>query len=242
MSDIQEDLRQLFRWNKALNLMPPFSADGQARPMAVSRFFGPIYVTNPGDNPDLYPEGIPNSVINTDNYVLPNYPSVYPALAGEWGHFVCSRITFNSYVSITYKPWVGAPANLATVDLAAGALFAPTSQNGGAINLNNWSDAAQDNTVTRPHLCAELDLYNNTEGYSLTQGRAGMEMFVGGFAGETHFPTPAVWRRGTEIEPRLYVTDFRLGDFFMQEDIEDYIDNVQAVAWVNVTFIGHTEK
>ncbi len=241
-----EELRLLFKWNKALDLAPAYSGSGTSKGMAISRFYGPIPVVLPGNNALIYPTGfltaVPPGVVADGDARLPSYPSKYPLLAGEWGHFLCTRVSFNSYVSLTYKPFDAAPENLATDPLPAGDLFGSVENNGGAICLNNWANSPQGGaaTVTRPHLCAELDIYNLTDGYSLTQGPIGAEIFLGGFSGETHLPEAAVLRRGTEIEPRLYVTDFRLGDFFMQEDNADYIENVQVAAWVNVTFIGHT--
>lgn len=239
-TDVKSELRRIFAWNKALDCVPAYSADGANKPMSISRFYGPFGVVLPGNLESVYPQDIYGATVNVGNYVLPNYPAGNPLLSGEWGHFLCSRITLNSYVSVTYVPWEGVPANLATNALPAGPLFGTQAQNGGAICFNNWADAPQGNAVTRPHLCAELDLYNNTEGYSITQGPIGVELFAGAFYGETHLPEAAGWRRGTEIEPRLYITDLQLGGFFGQEDITEFKDNVRVAAWVNVTMIGHT--
>lgn len=125
--------------------------------------------------------------------------------------------------------------------VAAAGLFDPAiDSNGGAIILNNFGGNQQfSGAPVHPHLCCEIDLYDRTRGRSITSGRVPAETFMGGNYGFKKLSTPMSFEHGTEIEPRLYVTEAQM--MAIMDETAVYLAASVAI-YVTIVFKGFQVK
>lgn len=118
-------------------------------------------------------------------------------------------------------------------------LFDPAIQNnGGAIILNNFAGTQQfTGAPVHPRICCEIDIYDRTRSRSLTSGRVPIETFMGGNYGFKKLPHEMVFERGTQLEPRLYVTECRMMSI-MDQTAVFLAANVKV--YVSMVFKGYT--
>lgn len=126
--------------------------------------------------------------------------------------------------------------------LPVAGLYDPAlAQNGGGIILNNFTGTPQFSGATvRPRVGVEVDIYDKTRGRSITNGRISPEPFTGGSYGFKKIPLTA-FPHGSEIEPRLYVTECRMMALLDLVTPTDW-SKIQVAAWVNITFKGYSVK
>lgn len=112
--------------------------------------------------------------------------------------------------------------------------------NGGAMPLDffggTFSTLADQATHTNlPNIAFEVELYDKIRGRRMHDGRLPVEMFQGGRFGHRSTPSDIVWAQGSRIEPRLYVTEIRMGDI-LNADANFLAASVKA--WVCLVFKG----
>lgn len=122
---------------------------------------------------------------------------------------------------------------------AQGGLFDPAiANNGGAIILNNFAGTQQfTGAPVHPRICCEIDIYDKTRGRSLTSGRVPIETFMGGNYGFKKLPHEMAFERGTQIEPRLYVTECRM--MSIMDETAVYLA-ADVKVYVSFVFKGYT--
>jgi hypothetical protein len=224
---------------------------GLREPAAYTRFFGPIPLTKPADRSGEETEPYPSTAVLVDPaaYLTPNFPGTGNVIVGNNQNFWWVDTHVASYVSWTYTSNPDAGTYTIPVDPAPFAgLFDPAiAQNGGAVMLNNFATTPQygitggvgDRAARRPRLCFDIDLYDLTRGRSITDGRIGAESFVGGMYGPKVNPRIGLWEHGTEIEPRVYVTECSMSDVLNEDDIAEV---ASVGVWLSITFTGHTVR
>lgn len=122
---------------------------------------------------------------------------------------------------------------------AQAGLYDPAiAANGGAIVLNNFAGTQQfTGAPVHPRICCEIDIYDRTRSRSLTSGRVPIETFAGGNYGFKKLHHENVFERGTQLEPRLYVTECRMMSIMDQTAV--YLAaNVKV--YVSMVFKGYT--
>ncbi len=112
--------------------------------------------------------------------------------------------------------------------------------NGGAMPLDffggTFSTLAEQATHTNlPNIAFEVELYDKIRGRRMHDGRLPVEMFQGGRFGHRKTPSDIVWSQGSRIEPRLYVTEIRMGDIL---NAQANFDAASVKAWVCLVFKG----
>ena len=185
-------------------------------------------------------------LVSPGTYLTPNYPTtVNPFVATPGPFYWCSTGVYADFgwtytAAIARAPVAGPQAGL----------FDPAiAQNGGGIVLNNFAGTQQFKqggifsppppgpaAPVRPRICAEIDVYDKTRGRSLTSGRVPVETFAGGAYGFKCLPEPLRFERGTQIEPRLYVTECGMTDAL---NADAYYDIADVKVYVTMVMKGY---
>lgn len=197
-------------------------------PWLFSRTYGPIGLTatrNFGVGlafDQLAPLGNPTS------YILPREGTIK---TGRDAAFVWCASNAFAYLSWTYtgEAEIGAPIN----PVPAGDIFDPVfPTNGGAVVLPNIANAS----FSAPHVCFEMALYDKKRGRFLTDGKIPAEAFVGGAYANKLVPKETRFNVDTEIEPRLTITEVRMGSTL---DAAQPYAVASVAAYVNIAFLGY---
>lgn len=191
-------------------------------------------------------------LVSPGTYLTPNYPTtVNPFVATPGPFYWCSTGVYADF-GWTYTSSVPplSPGGRVPVAGPQAGLFDPAiAQNGGGIVLNNFAGTQKftqggpGNSVTpfpkapaKPRICAEIDVYDKTRGRSLTSGRVPVEVFTGGAYGFKCLPEPLRFERGTQIEPRLYVTECGMTSVL---DADAYYDVADVKVYVTMVMKGY---
>lgn len=203
---------------------------GKAVPACFSKLYGPIDMAAPRRLAAATGFDKLAAVVTTQTPVLPRGKNILVPRGSEF--YWCST---NVAGFIT---WTWASAVLAEVPVnpkAPGDIFdRAIEDNGGAQVLMNFSSA--DAFGDKPRLCFEVDLYDRKRGRSLTDGKLPSESLLGlsyGFKenyGHLQFP------EDTEIEPRVYVTEFRPGSTLSTNAL---FNAARVKGYLNLVFKGY---
>lgn len=197
-------------------------------PWIFSRTYGPIGLTATrhfGDSGGFDTEA---PIGNPSSFILPREGTIK---TGRDAAFIWCASNAFAYLSWTYTADPGIPGVPVTVP--AGDLFDPViPMNGGAVVLPNISNASFDS----PHVSFEMALYDKKRGRFLTDGKLPAEAFVGGAFANKLTPKETRFNVDTEIEPRLTVTEVRMGSWLNGEQA---YNAASVAAYVNVAFIGY---
>ncbi len=178
---------------------------GKSVPGLISKLYGPIALTTARRNGATGFEAFA-TVANPGQFVLPRNTNI---LIGRDAAFYWCSTNVYGYLSWTYAADPGFAAPITT--LGPGDIFDTViERNGGAIAMNNF---ALDGyiTPTRPNISFELDLYDRKRGRSINDGKLPAETFAGGAFEFKKAPSIVRMDVDTEIEPRLYVDEVRMG-------------------------------
>lgn len=200
---------------------------GKAVPRMYSKIYQNIPLTTPVRDGITGFEG-EAALASLSNFLTPDGTNL---LTGRTGAFYLHEVNTSVHYSWTYDadPGYTAPQS----SLPAGGLFDPViEQNGGGVLLPNQT---RDSFTGQPNFCFELALYDKTRGAFLTDGKLPLQVFCGGTFGHKQFEEPLRFEADTEIEPRLFVTEFRPGNALNNN--QPY-DAANVVAHVNIFFKG----
>lgn len=145
------------------------------------------------------------SLASTSNFLTPDGGNI---LTARTGSFYWHEVNIFGFFNWTYQSDPGYTVPINTQP--HGGLFdSVIENNGGAAALLNYTNLAFTNE--QPKLCMELELYDKKRGTSLTDGRLPIQAFAGITFGHKTLEEPVRFDADTEIEPRLYITEFRMG-------------------------------
>jgi len=215
------------------NRLPPAYYDqypGKKQPRIYSKRYGPIPLTTARRVGTTAFEGAA-ALASNSSFLSPIGTNI---LTGRVGTFQWEAINTFAFFSWTYQtdPAFGTPAPVNP--LAASDIFNPViEQNGGAAALLNFSGLAF--TADQPNISLDLDIYDKKRGVSLTDGKVPIEAFTGTTFGPKENKYPMLFPVDTEIEPRLYVNEFKMGTLL---DTQQYFDAASVVGWVTLVFEG----
>lgn len=211
-------------------------------PKCLVARYGPIGMQTSRRVGEVGFEGLA-TLVDTTAYLVPNYPNKANPRVGDEGPFTCTEVNMSAEFSWTYTSAPGyaggAPVNTKP---AAGLYDSALTQNGGAIILNNFSGTGRRTAPpdpqaapVHPRIGVELDIIDKTRGRSFTpNGRISNEVFTGLTYGFKEFPE-TTFPIGTEIEPRLYVTECRMTDAL---DTTTPFNAASVAVWVTLIFKG----
>lgn len=177
------------------------------------------------------------TLVDPGVYLTPNDGDNVVSASGVFR--LCSMAMFSS-LSWTYTTATGGGWNHPVDPKAAGGLLEPVRpQNGGAIIFNNFSGrqnlAGTSTTWVRPRLCVEVDFWDMTRGVSVSGGIVPAETLVAGHYGFQELPEPMDFPHGTALQPRVYVTECRMGDTL---DGTTRYNAASVAAWLQIVMKG----
>lgn len=204
------------------------------KPQALCVTWGPIGLQTPRREGTVGFYG-KAPLVSPGTYLTPNYPSTVNPFVATPGPFYWVSSGVYSDFGWTYT---ASPAPDTPVAGKQAGLFDPAiEKNGGGIILNNFAGTQQFvGAPVHPRICAEIDIYDKTRGRSLTSGRVPLETFTGGAYGFKNLPEPLRFERGTQIEPRLYVTECAMTSVL---DTNDYYDVSDVKVYVTMVMKGY---
>lgn len=194
---------------------------GKRVPYAYSRLYGPIPLTKPGalvDDAEV--------TASTATYLTPRQGNI---LVGQDGPFVWTGTAVTGYISMA-KVNTGVAESLQDI-------FSPVfPDNGGAIVMNSFGGIFPTPSGWLPQsICFDVELYDKGRGRRLHDDKLPVELFSGASFANKNLSHPTKFAPGTNLEPRIYVTQFTLNC-----DVADYIEN-RAYGYVNITFLGYKD-
>lgn len=200
---------------------------GRSVPYCFTRLYGPISLTSP-------------VTVNPSQYLLPRNGNVK---VGRYGSFVWCETVVTTYLSWTWKQQ---PESLPVSVEAFGAKNGDiwdfvVENNGGALVMQNNRYVATDTSpaVAPPTVCFELGFYDKLRGrYLHDRDRLPSRLFAGQNFASKETGEAVRFDNNTEIEPRLYVSEFSLGRNLDEETLED----AYAKAYLVLTFKGRLEE
>ncbi len=110
--------------------------------------------------------------------------------------------------------------------------------NGGAMPLDYFGGTFSTLSSPQPNLpniAFEVELYDKLRGRRMHDGRLPVEMFQGGRIAHKKTASEIVWPQGSRIEPRLFVTEIRMGSVL---DTDLAYDAASVKAYVCLLFKG----
>lgn len=214
--------------------LPPAYYDqypGKKQPRIYSKRFGPIPLTTARRVGSTGFEG-EAALASNSAFLTPIGSNI---LTGRVGTFQMECHNAFAYFSWTYQTdpvfaFGGAPIN----PKAGSDIFDPVFEaNGGAQALLNYSGLAF--TDEQPNISFDLELHDVKRGVSLTDGKIPIEAFAGVTFGPKEMKVPLLFPVDTEIEPRIYINEFRMGNIL---DTDAFFDAASVVGWINLVFEG----
>ncbi len=212
---------------------PAVRVDAKRQPRIFVATFGPIHQQRTRADEDA------DGFLGNAPYVDPGLyltPMIHNVLVGQNGPFQWCAVGMTADLSWTYTatPGFDAPVNA----IPYPGLFSPAiAANGGAMTLDNFTNTQQfADAPIRPRIGVEIDLYDKTRGRSITSSRISPEAFCGLGYGFKALPAPMRFDTGTELEPRLYVTECRMTDAL---DTDTAYAAADVNVFVTIMFAGY---
>jgi hypothetical protein len=224
------DLNRKLRTQPYLDQYP-----GKTQPFIFSKLYGPIGLQTPRrtENPGF--ESLA-PLVSPSTPVLPRNQNI---LTSRIGAFYWCSTQVTGYLSWTYVSTPGAPIiNPPIIPQEPSDIFDPVfPNNGGACLFNNFSTMGleQSGTIV-PILGFELGLYDKKRGRYIGDGVMPSEMFASGTFGDRKLPEPIRFEVDTELEPRVYVTEVRMGDFL---DTDQAYEAARVQCFLSIAFKGY---
>jgi hypothetical protein len=143
----------------------------------------------------------------------------------------------------TESPGFDVPAGVVN-EQGVGDIFDPVGPNpaaglnGGAMPLDFFGGTFSTISSAQPNLmnlAFEIELYDKLRGRRMHDGRLPVEMFQGGRLGHRKTASEIVWPQGSRIEPRLFLTEFRMGSVL---DTDAAFNAASVKGWVCLVFKG----
>ena len=221
--------------NKKLNTQPYLDQyPGKTQPFIFSKLYGPFGLetarrtTNPGHE-SLAP------LVNPSAPLLPRNQNI---LTSRIGAFYWCSTHVTGYLSWTYTEDPGFDFTVPINTQIPSDIFNPVLEaNGGAALFNNFASLnfAQTGT-TVPIIGFELGLYDKKRGRYIGDGVLPSEMFCSGNFGNRRLPQPIRFDVDTELEPRLHITEVRMGNYL---DTDQSFNAAQVQCYLNICFKGY---
>lgn len=207
---------------------------GKTQPFIFSKLYGPfgLEATRRTDQPgheSLAP------LVNPSEPLLPRNQNV---LTGRVGAFYWCSTQVTGYLTWTYTEDPGFTFPVPIDPQQPSDIFDPVlEKNGGAVLFNNFSTMGLEQTgTTVPLIGFELGLYDKKRGRYIGDGVMPSEMFCSGTFGSRRLPEPIRFDVDTELEPRVYITEFRMGDYL---DTDLSFNAAEVRGYLNICFKGY---
>lgn len=225
--------------NKKLNSQPYFDQyPGKTQPFIFSKLYGPfgMQATRRTANPGF------ESLAPLVDFNQPLLPRNQNILTGRIGAFYWCSTQVTGYLSWTYVSDPGytpAPGFAVPINpLPPADIFDPAlERNGGACLFNNFSTQGLRQTGTPvPIIGFELGLYDKKRGRYIGDGVMPSELFCAGTFGSRKLPEPIRFDVDTELEPRVHITEVRMGDYL---NTDQKYNAARVACYLNICFKGY---
>lgn len=171
-------------------------------------------------------------VANRGRFILPRKQNVFVNRDGSF--FWCST-SISGFVSLTYNSDPSISGSEEFGGPTVGDIFDPVlSANGGAQALNYFFSSVD--YQNKPNICFELELYDKKRQRRLHDGRIPSQLLSGQQYANKLLSEPIRFDPNSEIEPRVYPTEVRMGDLL---DTDTAYNAALFRGYLNITFIGY---
>lgn len=194
---------------------------GRIIPYAIPVLFGPLPLTTPRrfseDQGSLQDGFEAQAVLAKPNaFVVPRAGDI---LIDQEFSFHCKSLAAYGFVNWGYTANPGFSVPYTNPNGVGDILDAvgpdpSVGPNGGAMPLDFFGSTFSTASIPQPNLpniSFEVELYDKLRGRRLHDGRLPCEMFQGGRIANRLTASPLVFEKGTKLEPRLFVTEVRMG-------------------------------
>lgn len=231
-----------------LNRPVPYDqGPGRVVPMSIAAWFGPLPLTTPVRETNGAPslagqDGFCRlaALANPNRFSVPIDGDIN---VGRDSRFRVKSLNAFGFVNWGYKsnPGFNVPYTNAN---GVGDILDPVGPNpaigpnGGAMPLDFFGGTFSTANITQPNLpniSFEVELYDKIRGRRMHDKRLPSQLFSGGRFANRKTAAPLVWPVGSKIEPRLFVTEIRMGSIL---DGATAFNAASVKAWVCLVFKG----
>lgn len=216
---------------------------GREVPYALSAWFGPLPLTTARrvvNTAGVEGHELTAAVANPAAFVIPRNGDL---LIGREMSVKINSISAYGFVNWGYKsnpgfnvPYTN-PNGVGDILDAVGPDPA-IGPNGGAMPMDYFGGCFSTLSSTQPNLpniSFEVELYDKLRGRRMHDKRLPSEMFSGGRIAHPLRASPLLWEKGSKIEPRLFITEIRMGSVL---DTDTAFNAASVKAWVCLVFKG----
>lgn len=231
--------------NQKLGTQPYFDQyPGKTQPFIFSKLYGPFGLVRPGlaetieDCNTAFQLLAPTAA--PADYLLPRHENI---LTGRTGSFYWCSTQVTGYISWTYveDPEIEYYGDILPAPIdprEPGDIFdSVIGANGGACTWNQFAstDFSQKGSEN-PLISFDMAFYDKKRGRYLGDGKIPAEMLCAGSFGPRKLPEPIRFEPDSEIEPRLYINEVKMGSFL---DTEKAFLAARVACYLNVCFKGY---
>lgn len=154
---------------------------------------------------------------------------------GRDGPFFWCQSSISGFVSLTYDADPGNTDATQFGGPTAGDIFDPVlTSNGGAQAMNFFFSKVD--WQNKPNISFELELYDRKRQRRLHDGRLPPQLLSGQQYANKLLSNPLRFDPNTEIEPRVYLNEVRMGDLL---DTDQAYNAAVFKGYLNLSFIGY---
>ncbi len=229
--------------NGLLNKPTPYDqGPGRIIPYSIPVWFGPLPLTTSGRSENSLGEltdqdGFQAQAVLADSnkYVTPRNGDI---LIDQEFSFHCESISAYGFVNWGYKSDPGFDVPVENPSGVGDILDDVLNMNGGAMPLDYFGGTFSTLSSPQPNLpniAFEVELYDRLRGRRLHESRLPVEMLQGGRIADAKRASPLVFPKGSKLEPRLFVTEIRMGSVL---DGAEAFEAASVKTWVCLVFKG----
>lgn len=219
---------------------PVDQGPGRIIPYSIPVLFGPLPLTaagRPGAITGQTGFETQAPLAKPSEYVVPRNGDI---LIDREFSFHCHSINAYGFVNWGYKADPGFPVPLVNASGVGDIFDSVLNDNGGAMPLDffggTFSCLTDSGTNPNlPNISFEIELYDRLRGRRLHDARLPSEMLQGGRLAQALRSSPMVFEKGSKLEPRLFVTEIRMGSVLDQAEA---FNAASVKAWVCLVFKG----
>lgn len=226
---------------------PYDQSPGRTIPGTIPVWFGPLPLTTArrttvATNSAAAGHELLATLATPDKFFIPRNGDINTGRESSFRAYSMSAYGFVNW-GYTAQPGFNVPTSIVNVKGVGDILDAvgdnpAIGQNGGAMPLDFFGGTFSTISTPQPNLpniSFEIELYDKLRGRRLHDGRLPSEMFGGGRHGPRKTPSPLVFPQGSKIEPRLYLTELRMGSIL---DTTAAFNAASVKGWVCLVFKG----
>ncbi len=208
---------------------------GRIIPYSIPVLFGPLPLTSAGRGFGAFEDDA--TLANPAKFYLPRNGNI---LIDQSFSFRCKSMSAYGFVNwgYTVTPGFSVPSTVIVAGGVGDIFDSVLNENGGAMPLDYFGGTFSTLSTPYPDLpniSFEVELYDRIRGRRMHDKNLPAEMFQGGRFGHRKTASPLVFEKGSQIEPRLFVNEIRMGSIL---NTQTAYDAASVKAYVVLVFKG----